>query len=259
MNQGARDVLTGFAIGEALLYAASLHAHKEMSHQSVSLHPLVRELSRFALLFGSGIDSRQYAAVHIKHHATADTPDDPHSPQHQGKLKVLFGTGYLNTKARRSIQDILDQRNLFKHRASDEDPAFTRQEDGSIELKSHPADTLLRHGAVAYGLGLGACMKALGVKRGSTIFATASATFLGVTGAINAFGHTEGVKLHKDTPGTNLPEWTTWISAGEAPGHNNHHFDPSNPRIAPEDVIDPGYEVALFLEKLGLAEIAAED
>jgi len=250
-----KDLGAGVLLGEALLYIASIHAHREMSHGSVRLSRPLREAARFALLFGTGIDSRQYAAVHTYHHATADTEHDPHSPAQKGKVKVLLGTGFLNRKARKQITTILTHPTAFDHKGGENDPAFIKSETGEVTLRDHPAELLLRRGGVAYALGLGLCMAVAGPKRGMRVFGASTATFLGVTGAINTWGHVGAVTSHPEVPGTNMPAWTALPTAGEGPGHNDHHFDPSNPRIPTHDISDPGFDIMQILEKIGLAKI----
>lgn len=244
-------ISVGVLAGEALLATASVHAHREMSHGRVRLHPALREFSRFALLFGSGIDSRKYATVHVEHHDKTGTEQDPHSPAHYGKLPVLLGTAFLNKRARQKIPEILRQKDVFRHRGSVDDPAFQSSPDGSVELRSHPLDFLLDRGGLAYGVGVGTCMLVFGVRKGALVSAVSTATFLGVTGAINSQGHSDELHSGQDVP-SNLPRWTNAITFGEF-AHGDHHSDPGNPNISGED--DIGYKLIKLLERFGLAEI----
>lgn len=79
-------VLTHITIAGVTIY---LHRHQ--AHRALELHPAVSHFFRFWLWLTTGMVTREWAAVHRKHHAKCETPDDPHSPQVYGLARVLFG------------------------------------------------------------------------------------------------------------------------------------------------------------------------
>ena len=68
----------------------TLYLHRDATHRSLDLHPALRHFFRFWLWMSSGIVTQEWVAVHRKHHARCETPDDPHSPVVFGLKKVLL-------------------------------------------------------------------------------------------------------------------------------------------------------------------------
>ena len=68
----------------------TLYLHRDATHRSLDLHPALRHVFRFWLWMSSGIVTKEWVAVHRKHHARCETPDDPHSPVIFGLKKVLL-------------------------------------------------------------------------------------------------------------------------------------------------------------------------
>ena len=72
------------------MMGVTLYFHREQAHRSVDLHPAVQHFFRFWLWMTTGAPTKEWVAVHRKHHAFCETPDDPHSPQVYGLKKVLL-------------------------------------------------------------------------------------------------------------------------------------------------------------------------
>ena len=68
----------------------TLYLHRDATHRSLDLHPALRHVFRFWLWMSSGIVTKEWVAVHRKHHARCETQDDPHSPVIYGLKKVLL-------------------------------------------------------------------------------------------------------------------------------------------------------------------------
>lgn len=64
--------------------------HRTQAHRSMELHPIVSHFFRFWLWFTTGIVTKEWVAIHRRHHTECETPNDPHSPQILGLKKVLF-------------------------------------------------------------------------------------------------------------------------------------------------------------------------
>ena len=73
----------------------TLYLHRGQTHRAVQFHPAVNHFMRFWLWLTTGMVTKQWVAIHRKHHQTSDTKDDPHSPQVYGIWRVLFGGAFL--------------------------------------------------------------------------------------------------------------------------------------------------------------------
>ena len=77
----------------------TLYLHRSQTHRAVSFHPVVNHFMRFWLWLTTGMVTKQWVAIHRKHHQAADTEADPHSPRVYGIWRVLFGGAFLYHKA----------------------------------------------------------------------------------------------------------------------------------------------------------------
>lgn len=68
----------------------TLFLHRAMAHRALTLHPVVSHVCRLLLWLSTGIETKQWTAIHRKHHARCETEDDPHSPQILGLGTVLM-------------------------------------------------------------------------------------------------------------------------------------------------------------------------
>ena len=76
----------------------TLYLHRCQAHRSLELHPAVSHFFRFWLWLTTGMVTKEWAAIHRKHHAKCETAEDPHSPQVHGINKVLFAGVVLYVK-----------------------------------------------------------------------------------------------------------------------------------------------------------------
>jgi len=72
------------------IVTVTVYLHRHAAHRALSLHPVLKHFFRFWVWFTTGMIARQWVAVHRKHHAVCETPEDPHSPQIVGIRKVLL-------------------------------------------------------------------------------------------------------------------------------------------------------------------------
>ena len=70
--------------------AVTIFLHRHQAHRALTLHPAVSHFFRFWLWLTTGTVTKEWVAVHRKHHAKVETPEDPHSPQAHGFAKVMF-------------------------------------------------------------------------------------------------------------------------------------------------------------------------
>jgi stearoyl-CoA desaturase (delta-9 desaturase) len=180
--------------------------------------------------------TREWVAIHRKHHARVETKDDPHSPQTRGIAKVLFEGAELYK------QEALNKDTLrsFGHETPDdwiEHNLYTRYRDFGIVL-------MLLIDFVLFGF-IGITIWA--VQMGWIPFLAA--------GVINGIGHWGGYR-NFETPdaSTNIVPWGILIGGEEL--HNNHHAFASSAKFSSHWwEIDLGWSYIRFLNFLGLARI----
>jgi stearoyl-CoA desaturase (delta-9 desaturase) len=71
--------------------AVTIFLHRHQAHRALTMHPAVSHFFRFWLWLTTGTVTKEWVAVHRKHHAKCETDEDPHSPQTRGLARVLFG------------------------------------------------------------------------------------------------------------------------------------------------------------------------
>lgn len=72
------------------IFAVTIYLHRCQAHRSLELHPIISHLFRFWLWMSTGMVTKQWAAIHRKHHAKVETAEDPHSPVAKGIKKVFW-------------------------------------------------------------------------------------------------------------------------------------------------------------------------
>src|SRR5476649_775921 len=77
------------AFTQLTIFSVTLYLHRCQAHRALELHPIVSHVFRFWLWMTTGMITKEWAAIHRKHHAKCETEDDPHSPQILGINKVL--------------------------------------------------------------------------------------------------------------------------------------------------------------------------
>src|SRR5512147_477162 len=87
--------LVALLLTHVTIVSVTVFLHRHQAHHALALHPALSHFFRFWLWLTTGMVTREWAAVHRKHHAKCDTADDPHSPQHYGIHRVLWGGVFL--------------------------------------------------------------------------------------------------------------------------------------------------------------------
>ena len=100
MLNWAIDGLWGYSVSEVVLYllvvthitivSVTVYLHRFSAHRSILLGPVIAHFFRFWLWLTTGQVTREWTAVHRKHHAECESLDDPHSPVKQGLPKILW-------------------------------------------------------------------------------------------------------------------------------------------------------------------------
>src|SRR5688572_21217383 len=82
--------LVALALTHITIAAVTIFLHRHQAHRALDLHPIVSHFFRFWLWVTTGMVTKEWAAIHRKHHAKCETADDPHSPQIYGIRKLLL-------------------------------------------------------------------------------------------------------------------------------------------------------------------------
>lgn len=214
----------------------TLYLHRSQAHRAVVFHPIIAHLMRFWLWLTTGMNTREWVAVHRKHHQSADTEQDPHSPKIYGIWRVLFGGAFLYMKAKKN-KILLKE---LGHGTPDdwiEENVYTPHPLAGILL-------MLIIDLVLFGL---AGLAVWGVQMlWIPIWAA---------GVINGAAHWWGYRNYdvKDTS-RNLWPWAFWIGGEEL--HNNHHGDGAAAKFSKKSwEFDIGWMYIKILEKLKLAKV----
>ena len=81
------------------ILAVTVFLHRSQAHKSVELHPILAHFFRFWLWLTTGMVTKQWVAIHRKHHRFTDESGDPHSPKVYGLMRVLFKGAFLYNDA----------------------------------------------------------------------------------------------------------------------------------------------------------------
>lgn len=244
------DFLAGgllqFGWGEMLLYlllvtqltifTVTLYLHRSQAHRGVDFHPVIAHCFRFWSWLTTSMITREWAAIHRKHHAKCETEDDPHSPMHKGIGTVFWRGADLYRTARLARADI---EQYGKGCPDDwiERYLYTRFATLGVVV-------LLVVSFVLFGF------------KGVAAWAIQMAWIpFWAAGVINGLGHWWGYRNFETTDtATNLTPWALWIGGEEL--HNNHHAFPSSAKFALRRFeFDIGWAAIKLLERLRLAKV----
>lgn len=92
-------VVATLILTQVTVISVTLYLHRCQAHRALDLHPIISHFFRFWLWLTTGMVTKEWTAVHRKHHAKCETADDPHSPQIYGLPKLLLEGAELYQKA----------------------------------------------------------------------------------------------------------------------------------------------------------------
>jgi len=216
--------------------SVTIFLHRHQAHHALSLNPVISHFFRFWLWLTTGIVTREWVAIHRKHHARCETAEDPHSPRYKGILQVVFGGYWLYRKEARNHE--------------------TLEKFG----QSTPEDWLEKN---IYGVypWLGITLMAL---LDLTLFGLPGLLIFVVqmlwipfwaAGVINGLGHYWGYRgFETSDASTNILPWGILIGGEEL--HNNHHAYAASARLSSKWwEIDLGWIYIRFLAMCKLARV----
>ena len=97
-------ILYTLVMVQITIACVTLYLHRSQAHRAVTFHPTVAHLMRFWLWLTTGMVTKEWVAVHRKHHQKSDQPGDPHSPQIYGIWTVLFKGVFLYKQAAKDTE-----------------------------------------------------------------------------------------------------------------------------------------------------------
>ncbi len=221
---------------QVTMMAVTLYLHRDQAHRALELHPVLRHFFRFWIWCTSGMMTREWVAVHRKHHAFCEREGDPHSPQVFGLKKVLLEGAELYKEEAKKPETLAK----FGRGTPDdwiERNVYSRFTFGGIVLMV-VADLLL-----------------FGVPGIIIIAVQMVAMPLFAAGVINGLGHHSGYRNFEcDDAATNLLPWGVFVGGEEL--HNNHHAFPTSAKFSVRRwEFDIGWMYICIFRALGLAKV----
>ena len=229
---GATFVLTQITIASVTIF---LHRHQ--AHRALDLHPLASHCFRLWLWLTTGMVTKEWAAIHRKHHAKCETADDPHSPQVYGLNRVLWGGVFLYVRESYNAETI----ERYGHGTPDD----------WMERNVYSSHAMM--GLVIMGL---VNIALFGIVPGLVILVVQIIWIpFWAAGVINGIGHFWGYRNWGSADAsTNIVPWGIWIGGEEL--HNNHHAFASSAKLSSKWYeLDIGWMYICILERLGLAAV----
>ena len=190
----------------------TLYLHRSQAHRGVTFNPIVAHFMRFWLWLTTGMVTRQWVAIHRKHHRFTEQPGDPHSPQVYGLKRVLLrGAGLYHSASKDA--EMVAQYGVGTPNDWIENNLYTKHSRLGIML-------MLLIDLLVFGL---PGLLVWGIQMIWIPFWAA--------GFINGIGHWWGYRNGETKDHShNVVPWGILIGGEEL--HNNHHLEPANPRLS---------------------------
>jgi stearoyl-CoA desaturase (delta-9 desaturase) len=216
--------------------SVTIFLHRAQAHRALDLHAIPSHFFRFWLWLTTGMVTKEWVAIHRKHHAKCETVDDPHSPVTRG-IKTVLLTGSELYRAESKVQETISK---YGHQTPDdwlERNLYTRYSWQGVGLML--VIDLALFGAI-----------------GATVWAVQMAWIpITAAGIINGIGHYWGYRNFEAVDAsTNISPWGILIGGEEL--HNNHHTYPTSAKLSVKPYeFDIGWMYIRGLEMAGLAKV----
>jgi stearoyl-CoA desaturase (delta-9 desaturase) len=229
-------VVVTLVLTHITIASVTIFLHRSQAHRGLDLHPVISHFFRFWLWLTTGMVTKEWVAIHRKHHAKVETPDDPHSPQTRGIDTVLLRGAELYREESR-VKETLEK---YGH--------------------GTPDDWIERNLYTPFswqGVGLMLIIDlALFGPIGATIWAV-QMLWIPITaaGIINGIGHYWGYRNFACADAsTNIVPWGILIGGEEL--HNNHHAYGTSAKLSSRWYeFDIGWMYIRMLESMRLATV----
>ena len=243
LTQGVLDwpvwkvVIAALVFTHITIAAVTIYLHRCQAHRALDLHAIPAHFFRFWLWLTTGMQTREWASIHRKHHAKCETAEDPHSPQILGINKVMWQGSELY------MAEALNVETLDKYgRGTPEDWI---EKNVYSKFGWHGVGLMLVVDWTLFGLGVGTTVWAVQMLW-IPIFAA---------GVINGVGHFAGYRNFDCADASrNIVPWGILIGGEEL--HNNHHTYATSAKLSSKWYeFDIGWAYIRILAFLRLATI----
>jgi stearoyl-CoA desaturase (delta-9 desaturase) len=229
-------VIYTLVVTHITIAAVTIYLHRHQAHRALDLHPLPSHFFRFWLWLTTGMITKEWAAIHRKHHAKCETVEDPHSPQIYGIRKVLWQGAELYR------EESTNKETLERYGHGTPDDWIERNLYSRFNIVG--ISIMLVVNVILFGpLGL-------------TIWAVQMIWIpLLAAGVINGIGHFWGYRTFQPADASrNIVPWGILIGGEEL--HNNHHAYGTSARLSNRWYeFDIGWLYIRCMEVLGLADV----
>ena len=235
------DVLVVLVLTHVTIVAVTIFLHRSQTHRALDLQPLVSHFFRFWVWLTTAMVTREWVAVHRKHHAKCETSEDPHSPQIHGIARLLFSGVMLYVREAKDPETI------------------------AVYGQGTPNDWMERNVYARFpivGVSALATLQCVlfGLIPGGLIFVAQVAwiPFWG-SGVVNGLGHFWGYRNFRlDNASRNIVPWGILIGGEEL--HNNHHASPASAKLSRTWYeFDIGWMYIRLLAMMKLARVRTAD
>ncbi len=229
-------VLFALAMTHITMISVTVYLHRHQAHRALDLHPIASHFFRLWLWLTTGQVTKEWAAIHRKHHAKCEQAEDPHSPHVHG-IKTVLTRGAELYRAESKNKETLAR---YGHGTPDdwiERNLYTRFSWQGVGL-------MMIIDLALFGMA------------GLAVWALQMAwTPIMAAGIINGAGHYWGYRNFEATDAsTNLSPWGIIIAGEEL--HNNHHTYPTSAKLSIKPYeFDIGWMYITILKSMGLASV----
>ncbi|MFS8931206.1 fatty acid desaturase [Cupriavidus taiwanensis] len=229
-------VLVTLGLTHVTIASVTIYLHRHQAHRAIDLHPIASHFLRSWLWLTTGMMTKEWVAIHRKHHAKCETPEDPHSPQFYGIRRVLLEGAELYRSEAKNVETL----ERYGHGTPDD--------WAERNLYS-------KHVGLGIGFMLAIDLVLFGLI-GLSIWAVQMLWVpLFAAGVINGIGHYWGYRTYApNDASTNIVPWGILIGGEEL--HNNHHAYVSSARLSSKWwELDLGWVYIRLLVILRLAKV----
>ena len=229
-------VLYTLATTHVTIAAVTIFLHRAQAHRALDLHAIPSHFFRFWLWIGTGMVTKEWVAIHRKHHAKCETEDDPHSPQTRGLDTVMW-------------------RGAELYRAEAANPETIKKFGHGTPDDWMERNVYTRFGWQGVGLMLILDLALFGAI-GAAVWAVQMLWIpFWAAGVVNGVGHFWGYRnFEAQDASTNLVPWGVVIGGEEL--HNNHHTYPTSAKFSVKKYeFDIGWVYISLMRKIGWATV----
>ena len=228
-------IVVALVLTHVTIASVTIFLHRHQAHRALELHPVPSHFFRFWLWLTTGMVTREWVAIHRKHHAKCETTEDPHSPQTRGIKKVLW-----------------EGAELYRAEAKNAD---TLQRYGHGTPDDWLERNVYRRSVLGVSIMLVIDVIVFGAM-GLTIWAVQMAWIpFWAAGVVNGIGHYWGYRNYDCADASrNISPWGILVGGEEL--HNNHHSFATSAKLSSRWYeFDIGWMYIRILEMLGLAKV----